>query len=74
MFDIITGGVLSVCDSVVICFGERRKNKKKCHKASVSFILFLTEVIVHEITHVCIFTALKADVLLLFSKDMLSIC
>lgn len=70
MFDIIAGGVVSVCNSVVKCFRER---KKKRHTAPVSFLLFLTGVSVHEITHFCIFTALKADVLLLFSKDMLSI-
>lgn len=74
MSDMITGGVLSVCNFVVKCFRERKKlKKKKGHTAPVSFLLFLTGVSVHEITHFCIFTELKAVMLWLFSKDMLSI-
>lgn len=58
---------------VILWSNVSEKGKKKRHTAPVSFLLFLTGVSVHEITHFCIFTALKADVLLLFSKDMLSI-
>lgn len=56
MFDIITGGVLCVCNCVVKCFREKQKKR---HTAPVSF-LFLTGVSVHE-THLC--TAFTADVL-----------
>lgn len=52
---------------------EKGKKTKKHHTGPVSFYLFLTGVSINEITHFCISTALKADMLLLFSKDMLSI-
>lgn len=71
MYCKITGGILNVCIFVVKCF--REKKKKKHHTGPVSFYLFHTGVSINEITHFCISTALKADMLLLFSKDMLSI-
>lgn len=57
------------------CCRERKekKTKKKRNTGPVSFLLSLTGVSGHEIIHFCISTALKADMLLLVSKDMLSI-
>ena len=76
MFGIITGGVLSVCNFVVKMLQRKKrkeKKKKKRNTGPVSFLLSLTGVSGHEIIHFCISTALKADMLLLVSKDMLSI-
>lgn len=69
--DINTGGVLSVCNFVVKCFRERKEKRKK--KQRTEPVSFLTGVNIYKIIHFCIFTALQADMLMLFSKDMLSI-
>lgn len=50
MFDMITGGVVSVCNFVVRCFREKKKEKKS-PTAPVPFLPFRTGDRVNEKTH-----------------------
>lgn len=58
---------------VILWSNVSEKEKKNHDTGPVLFLLFLTGVSVHEMIHFCKCTALKADMLMLFSKDMLGI-
>lgn len=59
MSDIITGGVLSVCNFVVKCFRERKKKNLR-HTAPLSFLLFLSGFSIHEITKILYIYSIKS--------------